>query len=174
MSKTEENLKAAFAGESEARNKYTFFAAVARKEGYHYIAKIFEETAENERRHAKDHFKRLDGIGETAANLKAAVEGETYETTTMYPSFAAEADQEGEEEAAVLFRQIAKVEAHHAARYQKLLDMVEAGAVWKRDEPIVWKCGVCGHTHEGAEPPAVCPCCKHDLKHFEPADLSIA
>ena len=174
MSKTEDNLKAAFAGESQARNKYTFFAAVARKEGYHYIAKIFEETAENERRHAKDHFKLLNGIGDTAANLKAALEGETYETITMYPDFARDAEEEGQTAAATLFRQIAKIEKHHADRYKKLLEMVEGGAVYKRDEPIVWKCGVCGFTHEGTEPPKKCPCCKHSLEHFEPADLSIA
>jgi rubrerythrin len=116
MSKTTDNLKAAFAGESQARNKYTFFAQVARKEGYHYIAKIFEETAENEKRHAKDHLKLLNGIGDTAANLKEAFGGEDYEVESMYPGFAKEAEEEGEKEAANIFRQVAKIEAHHRAR----------------------------------------------------------
>ncbi len=172
MSKTEENLQAAFAGESQARNKYTYFAKVARKEGYHYIAKVFEETAENECRHAKDEFTLLGGIGDTAANLKAALEGEMYETTTMYPDFAADAEAEGNTAVAGLFRQIAKVERHHAERYEKLLAMVTNGTVFKRDKPITWKCGECGYTVEGVEPPAKCPCCKHPRGHFEPADMS--
>ncbi len=173
MSKTEDNLKAAFAGESQARNKYTYFAAVARKEGYHYIAKIFEETAENEKRHAKDHFKLLGGLGDTAANLRAAMEGEDYEVKTMYADFAREAEEEGNKEAANLFRQILKVEAHHRDRYKKLLEMVETETVYKRDEPIKWKCGVCGYIHEGTEPPAKCPCCSHASVHFEPANLDV-
>jgi len=171
MSKTEENLKAAFAGESQARNKYTFFAEVARKEGYHYIARIFEETADNERRHAKDEFKLLDGIGDTAANLREAIGGEDYETLNMYPDFAEVAEEEGNPAAANLFRQIAKIEAHHRDRYKKLLAMVEAGTVFKRDEPIKWKCGVCGYVHEGTEPPPKCPACKHPREHYEPANL---
>jgi len=171
MSKTEENLKAAFAGESQARNKYTFFAKAARKEGYHYIAKIFEETAENEMRHAKDEFALLNGIGDTAANLKAAMEGEHYETVEMYPTFAKEAEEEGNKTIAILFRQIAEVERHHRDRYKKLLDLVENGSVFKREKPIKWKCGVCGHTHEGTEPPPKCPCCQHPREHFEPANL---
>ena len=174
MPTTEQNLKAAFAGESQARNKYTFFAQVARKEGYHYIAKIFEETADNERRHAKDHFKLLSGIGDTAANLKEALEGETYETTTMYPDFAKDADEEGNREAANLFRQIARVEQHHADRYKKLLDMVKSDTVYRREEPILWKCGVCGYTHEGKQPPKKCPACRHAQEHFEPADMSFS
>lgn len=174
MSTTEENLKAAFAGESQARNTYTFFAAEARKQGYHYIAKILEETAENERRHAKDEFKLLGGLGDTAANLKAAIEGEMHETITMYPEFAAQAEEEGNAAAANLFRQVAKIEKHHAERYKKLLEMVENGTVYKRDKPIVWKCGVCGFTHEGIEPPAVCPCCKHPREYYEPADMSFS
>jgi len=173
MSKTEENLKAAFAGESQARNKYTYFAQVARKEGYHYIAKIFEETAENEKRHAKDEFVLLGGLGNTAANLKEAMDGENYETTDMYPTFAKEAEAEGNLEAANLFRQIAKVEAHHRDRYTKLLEMVENGSVFKRDEPIAWKCSVCGYVHEGTEPPDKCPCCKHPKEYYEPASLDI-
>ncbi len=173
MSKTEKNLAAAFAGESQARNKYTYFAAVARKEGYHYIAKIFEETADNEKRHAKDEFNLLNGLGDTAANLNAAIEGEHYETTEMYPTFAAEAEAEGNTAAAILFKQIAKVEAHHRDRYKKLLEMVENETVFKRDEPIKWKCGLCGYVHEGTEPPAVCPSCKHPREYYEPANLDI-
>ncbi|HHL40669.1 MAG TPA: rubrerythrin family protein [Deltaproteobacteria bacterium] len=168
MSKTRKNFEAAFAGESQARNRYLFYADVARKEGYHYIAKIFEETASNERRHAKDHFKRLGGLGDTAANLRAAMEGEDYEATDMYPAFAAEAEQEGDAEAANLFRKIAEVESHHRDRFRRLLEMVEAGTVYKRPEPIKWKCGVCGFIHEGTEPPQACPCCRHPREHFEP------
>ena len=171
MSKTTENLQAAFAGESQARNKYTYFAAVARKEGYHYIAKIFEETADNEKRHAKDHLQMLNGIGDTAANLKEAMGGEDYEVESMYPDFAKEAEEEGETEAANLFRQIARIEAHHRERYRKLLDMVEAGTVYTREQPIKWKCAVCGYVHEGTEPPATCPSCKHPKEHYEPANM---
>lgn len=171
MSKTEENLKAAFAGESQARNKYTYYAAVAHKEGYHYIAKIFEETADNERRHAKDEFALTGGIGDTASNLQDAVDGEHYEVTEMYPTMAKEADEEGNKAAAMLFKQIAKVEAHHRDRYQKLLDMVKDGTVFKREKPIKWKCAVCGYVHEGNEPPAKCPCCKHPREYYEPANM---
>jgi len=161
MSKTIDNIKAAFAGESQARNKYTFFAEAARKEGYHYIARIFEETALNEMEHAKDHFKLLDGIGSTADNLKEAVSGEHYETVEMYPEFAEEAEKEGQQEAATLFKQIGKVEAEHRERYKKLLEMVQNGTVYKRSEPIKWKCGVCGFTYQGTEPPPKCPACKN-------------
>jgi rubrerythrin len=171
MSKTTENLKAAFAGESQARNKYSFYAKAARKEGYHYIAKIFEETADNEMRHAKDEFALLGGIGNTAANLKAAFEGEDEETTGMYPQFAKEAEAEGNKAAAVLFKLIAKIEAHHRDRYKKLLALVESGMVFKRETPIKWKCSVCGYMHEGKEPPAKCPCCQHPREYFEPANL---
>ena len=173
MSKTEENLKAAFAGESQARNKYTFFAKVAKKEGYPYIAKIFEETAMNEMRHAKDEFYLLDGIGDTVANLNEAIGGEDYETTQMYPTFAKEAEEEGNKEAATLFRQIAKVEAEHRDRYKRLLAMVENGTVFKREQPIKWKCSVCGYVHEGNEPPVKCPCCKHPREYFEPVDMAV-
>ncbi|MFC1554558.1 rubrerythrin [candidate division KSB1 bacterium] len=173
MSKTEENLKAAFAGESQARNKYTYYAKIAKKEGYHYIAKIFLETADNEMRHAKDEFAMLGGIGDTAANLKAAFEGEDYEVRTMYPDFAKDAEEEGNREAAVLFKQIAKVEAHHRDRYKKLLEMVENGKVFEREEPITWKCGVCGYVYDGTKPPKKCPCCKHPMEHFEPANMDI-
>jgi len=173
MSKTEENLKAAFVGESQARNKYTYFAKVARKEGYHYIAKIFDETADNEMRHAKDEFALLNGIGDTIANLKEAIDGEHYETTEMYPTFAKEAEEEGNSAAAILFQQIAKIEKHHEERYKRLLAMVENGTVFKRDEPINWKCSVCGYVHEGTEPPAKCPSCQHPREYYEPANLDI-
>jgi len=173
ISKTEENLKKAFAGESQARNKYTYFAQVARKEGYHYIAKIFEETADNEKRHAKDSFNLLKGIGDTKANLKAAIEGEHYEVTVMYPEFEQAAKAEGQTAAAVLFKQVAKIEAAHRERYKRLLEMVEKGTVYKRDKAIKWKCSVCGYTHEGTEPPVKCPCCGHAREHFEPANLDV-
>ena len=173
MSKTMENLKAAFAGESQARNKYTFWAQIARKEGFHYIAKILDETAENERRHAKDEFKLAGGLGTTAENLKAAMEGEDYEVKAMYADFAREAEEEGNTEAAALFNQIKKVEAHHRDRYKKLLQMVENGTVFKREKPIKWKCGVCGYVHEGTEPPVKCPCCKHPREYYEPANMDI-
>ncbi len=173
MGKTEENLKAAFAGESQARNKYTYFAEVARKEGYHYIAKIFEESAENERQHGKDHFALLEGIGDTKANLKAAINGEHYETVDMYPTFAKEAEEEGQTQAAVLFSQIGKVEQHHRDRYQRLLDMLESGTVFKREKPIRWKCSVCGYTMEGTEPPPKCPACRNPREYYEPADLDL-
>jgi len=173
MSKTIENLKAAFAGESQARNMYTFFAKVARKEGYHYIANIFEETAMNEMRHAKDHFIMLDGIGDTAANLKEAMDGENYETVSMYPTFAKEAEEEGNMEAAMLFTQIAKIEAEHRERYKHLLEMVEKGTVFTREEPIKWKCSVCGYKYTGTEPPPKCPACKHPKEYYEPANMDL-
>ena len=169
MSKTMENLAAAFAGESQARNKYTYFAEVAREEGYHYIAKIFEETADNERQHAKDHFKMLGGLGDTIANLKAAMGGEDYETENMYPDFARIAEEEGDRVAANLFKQIGKIEAHHRERYKKLLAMVEAGTVYKREEPVKWRCSVCGYVHEGTEPPNKCPGCRKPKEYYEPA-----
>jgi len=168
MSKTEENIKAAFAGESQARNKYTYFAKAARKEGYLYIAKIFEETADNERQHAKDEFKLLNGIGDTKANLKEAIEGEHYETIEMYPTFTKEAEEEGNAKAAELFKEIGKVEEQHRDRYKKLLEMVENDTVFKSDKPIRWKCSKCGFIHEGSEPPEECPSCKHSKSYFEP------
>jgi rubrerythrin len=171
MSKTIKNLEAAFAGESQARNMYTYFAGVARKEGFLYIAKIFEETAENEKRHAKDHFLLLGKLGDTVQNLTAAMEGEDYETTEMYPNFAKDADEEGNTVAANLFRQIAKVEADHRDRYKKLLGMVKDGSVYKREEPVEWKCAVCGYKAVGNTPPPKCPCCKHGYEHYEPSDI---
>jgi len=172
MSKTEENLKAAFAGESQARNKYTYFAKVAKKEGYHYIARVFEEAAANEMRHAKDELAMLGGIGDTVANLKEAVAGEHYETTEMYPTFAKEAEEEDNMEAARLFKQVGKIEKHHEMRYRKLLEMVENGTVYKREEPIRWKCAVCGYIVEGTEPPPKCPACKHPREHFAPESMA--
>ena len=171
MSKTEKNLMAAFAGESQARNKYDYFAKVERKEGYHYIARIFEETAVNEMQHAKDEFKQLKGIGDTKANLKEAIAGEHYENTEMYPTFVKEAEEEGNTEVAKLFREIAEVEKEHEKRYKKLLDMVEKGTVYKREKPIRWKCGKCGYIHEGTEPPEECPSCKHPREYYEPECL---
>ncbi len=173
MSKTEENIKAAFAGESQARNKYTYFAQVAREEGYHYIAKIFEETAENERQHALDHFKLLEGLGDTIANLKEAIGGEHYETVEMYPTFTKEAEEEGNMAAAILFKQIGKIEEHHRERYKNMLDMVEAGMVFKREQPIKWKCSVCGYTVDSTEPPPKCPACKNPRELYEPANLDL-
>ncbi len=171
--KTEKNLKTAFAGESMARNKYTYFAKAARKEGYHYIAKIFEETALNEEQHAKDEFKLLEGIGDTAANLREAIAGETYETVTMYPEFAKEAQEEGQADAARLFKQIARVEAEHQKRYERLLAMVENGTVFKRETAIRWKCSKCGYIHTSTEPPVKCPSCLHERQYFEPASMDV-
>jgi len=168
MTKTEENLKKAFAGESQARNKYDYFAKVARKEGYHYIARILEETALNEKQHAKDEFKLLNGIGSTVDNLKAAIEGEHYENTEMYPGMQKDAEEEGNDMAAELFKEISEVEEHHEERFKKLLEMVEKGTVWKRDKEIEWKCSQCGYVHKGTEPPEVCPSCKHPKEYYEP------
>lgn len=167
-SKTYNNLQTAFAGESQARNKYTYFAKVAKKEGYHYIAKIFEEAAANEMQHAKNELKLLSGINNTKENLKEAIEGEMHETITMYPEFAKQAEEEGYPEAAKLFSQIAKIEKEHGQRYKKLLQMVEEGTVYKREKPIRWKCSVCGFIHEGTQPPAKCPCCDHPQEFYEP------
>jgi len=171
MTKTEENLKASFAGESQARNKYTYFAKVARKQGHHYVAKIFEETALNEMQHAKEEFKLLKGIGDTAENLKAAIEGEHFENTEMYPNMQKDAEEEGNEEAAKLFKEVSEVEKHHEERYKKLLEMLEKGTLYKRDQPIKWRCSKCGYIHEGKEPPNVCPACKHEREYFEPEDM---
>ncbi|MBW3021244.1 rubrerythrin family protein [Candidatus Woesearchaeota archaeon] len=172
MSKTIENLKKAFEGESQARNKYDYFAKVARKEGYHYIAKLFEETALNEMQHAKDEFKLLKGIGSTEDNLQEAINGEHYETSDMYPTFAREAEEEGNEEAAKLFRAIAKIEAKHEERYKKLLALVKAGKVYEREQEIEWKCSKCGNIHKGKQPPEECPSCKHAREYYEPADMT--
>ena len=164
-------MKASFAGESQARNKYTYFAKVARKQGHHYVAKIFEETALNEMQHAKEEFKLLKGIGDTAENLKAAIEGEHFENTEMYPNMQKDAEEEGNEEAAKLFKEVSEVEKHHEERYKKLLEMLEKGTLYKRDQPIKWRCSKCGYIHEGKEPPNVCPACKHEREYFEPEDM---
>ncbi len=166
-SKTEANLKAAFSGESEARNKYTYFASVAKKEGYEQIAAIFLETAENEKEHAKIHFKYLQGIGDTKSNLADAAAGENYEWTDMYARFAKEADEEGFKEIANRFRQIAEVEKHHEERFRKLLDNVEDGTVFKKGSIVIWKCRNCGHIHVGINAPEVCPVCAHPKAFFE-------
>ena len=173
MSKTIENLMAAFQGESEARNRYTFFAEQARNEGYHYIAKIFEETAENEKYHALEEIKLLLGDRSTLENLKEAVGGENYESEDMYPRFAKEAELEGNQAAAILFAQIAKIEKHHRDRFQKLFDLVEQQMVYKRDVSIKWKCSICGYVYEGIEPPPRCPYCRHPQEYYEPANLDV-
>ena len=169
--KTKKNLEEAFAGESQARNKYTYFAKVAQKQGFNYIAKIFLETADNEMQHAKEEFKLLKGIGVTEDNLQAAADGEHFENTDMYPRMAAEAREEGNEEAAKLFDEISEVEKHHEARYKKLLEMVKSGGVFEREEEIMWKCEKCGHMHKGKKPPEECPACKHAYNYFEPQDI---
>lgn len=167
MGKTEDNLKAAFAGESQARNKYTFFASVARKEGFEQIAAIFEETADNEKEHAKRIFKILDMLGDTKQNLKTAAEGENYEHTKMYPEFEKIARQEGKQEAAEFFKEVAEVEEKHEKRFATLLKNLEQGKVFKRDKVVRWKCRNCGYIHEGKEAPEVCPVCKHPQSFYE-------
>jgi len=166
-SKTEENLLAAFAGESQARNKYTYFAKVAKKEGYVQISNIFEETAANEQEHAKVHFKYLKGIGDTIANLKAAVAGEHYEQAEMYPEFAKVAHEEGFEDIAKSFEEIGNVEKKHEERYQKLLKNIDDDKVFKKDKEVEWKCNNCGYVFVGKEAPEECPACKHPQAHFE-------
>lgn len=168
MTKTDENLNAAFSGESKARNKYTYFAKVARTQGYHYVAKIFEETADNEMQHAKEEFKLLKGIGSTEQNLQEAVDGEHYETKTMYPEFEAQAIKDGNKAAAILFKEIGEVEDKHEKRYKKLLQMLKDDTLYVRSKPINWKCSKCGYIHNGTEPPNKCPCCHHEKQYFEP------
>jgi len=179
-SQTEKNLLAAFAGESQARNRYTYFASVARKEGYEQISAIFQETADNEKEHAKLYFELLKGgtveivaaypagiIGSTAQNLKAAAEGEKFEWGTLYPRFAEVAEKEGFSEAARTFRQVAKVEAYHERRYLKLLANVEQGKVFKKDAPVKWMCRNCGFVFEGTEAPDKCPVCQHTRSFYQ-------
>ena len=165
--RTEQNLKDAFAGESQARNKYTYFASVAKKEGYEKIAAIFLETADNEKEHAKLHLKNLAGIGSTIDNLKAAAAGETEEFTDMYPSMAQEAREEGFGEIASLFEAIGRIEKSHQQRYQKLLEELEAGSHFTGNGKVSWHCRNCGHIHEGTEAPGLCPVCKHPKAYFE-------
>jgi len=166
-SRTEKNLWAAFAGESQARNKYTYFASVARREGYEQIAGIFEETANNEKEHAKRILKFLGGIGSTEANLEAAAGGENYEWTSMYPEFERVAREEGFEEIAAFFRQVAEVEKEHERRYRTLLENLKQGKVFRKDEPVRWRCRNCGHIHIGDSAPETCPVCAHPRAFFE-------
>jgi len=167
-SKTESNLATAFSGESQARNKYTFYASKARKEGYVQIANIFEETAANEKEHAEMWYKLLhDGVGTTVENLKAAADGENYEWTDMYATFAKEAREEGFEDIAKSFEGVGEVEKVHEARYRKLADNIEKGTVFARDEEVVWKCGNCGHIQKGKDAPDLCPVCAHPKAYFE-------
>lgn len=179
-SRTEKNLLAAFAGESQARMRYTFFASVAKKEGYEQISAIFTETADNEKEHAELFFKFLKGglveitaaypagvIASTAENLRAAAEGEKYEWGTLYPNFAEIAEEEDFPEVARTFRNVAKVEEYHERRYRKLLENVELGRVFKRDKPVMWKCRNCGYVMEGKEAPEKCPVCDHQRSYYE-------
>jgi len=178
--KTEKNLLAAFAGESQARNRYTFFVSQAKKEGYEQIATLFQETADNEKEHAKVFFKYLQGgdaeivasypagvIGTTEENLLAAAEGEKMEWGTLYPDFAETAEKEGFPEIAQSFKNIAKVEAYHEKRYRKLLENVKKKMVFKKEKVVKWKCENCGYVHEGPEAPKVCPACKHSQSYYE-------
>ena len=166
-SKTEANLWTAFAGESQARNKYTYFASQAKKEGYEQIAAIFEETALNEKEHAKIWFKELAGIGTTSENLKAAADGENYEWTDMYAEFAKTAKEEGFDRLAYLFEAVGKIEKEHEERYRKLLENVEEGKVFEVGSVKIWKCRNCGHIVVGTSAPEVCPVCNHPRSFFE-------
>ncbi len=178
--KTEKNLLAAFAGESQARNRYTFFASEAKKEGYEQIAAVFLETAENEQQHAKRFFRFLEGgdveivaaypagtIGGTKDNLKASADGEFFECSKLYPEFASTAKEEGFPEVAAAFRAISVAEKQHEARYRKLLQNVESGTVFKKEKVVRWKCRNCGYIHEGKTPPTKCPACEHPEAFFE-------
>ncbi len=165
--KTEQNLLAAFAGESQARNKYTYFASVAKKEGYEQIAAIFEQTANNEKEHAKLWFKALELLGNTSQNLLAAAEGENYEWTDMYKSFAEDAEAEGFTELAAQFRMVAEIEKSHEERYRALLNNVEMQKVFEKAEEAIWECRNCGHLVMGKKAPQVCPVCKHPQSYFE-------
>jgi rubrerythrin len=179
-SKTEKNLLAAFAGESQARNRYTYFASQAKKEGYEQIAEIFQETAENEKEHAKRFFKFLEGgeleivaafpagtVGTTMENLKASAGGENMEHTSIYPEFARIAEEEGYKDVAFIFRKVAEVEAHHERRYLQLMKNIQDGKVFKKDSKAQWKCRNCGYVHEGPEAPESCPACAHAKAYFE-------
>ena len=179
-SRTEKNLLAAFAGESQARNRYTFFSSVAKKEGYEHIAAIFAETADDEKQHAKLYFSKLEGgeveivaaypagvIGKTPANLQAAAAGEHAEWTNIYPTFARVADEEGFAKIGALFRSIAAVEEWHDRRYSKLVERVEKGMVFQRDQPVKWRCRECGRIVEAKEAPMICPTCNHPRAFFE-------
>ena len=167
---TEKNLMAAFSGESEARNKYTYFASKAKKEGFEQIAALFQKTADNEKEHAKMWFKELNGLGDTAENLLSAAEGENYEwagTSGMYPRFAKTAEEEGFPELAAKFRMVAQIEKHHEERYRALLNNLETAQVFERSEVKVWECRNCGHIVEGTKAPGMCPVCAHPQAYFE-------
>lgn len=166
-SQTEKNLWAAFAGESQARNKYTYYASKAKKDGYVQISNIFTETANNEKEHAKIWFKLVEGIGETTANLKAAAAGEHDEWTSMYPGFAETAKKEGFDKIASLFEAVAKIEKEHEERYQLLLLNVEQDKVFKRDEKVIWQCSNCGYVCSSPEAPELCPVCSHPKAYFQ-------
>ena len=165
--KTEQNLRAAFSGESEARNKYTYFASKAKKEGFEQIAALFLKTADNEKEHAKMWFKELEGIGDTAQNLQAAAEGENYEWTDMYEGFAKTAEEEGFTALAAKFRMVAAIEKEHEERYRKLLSNVETQQVFEKSEVKVWECRNCGHIVIGTKAPQICPVCAHPQAYFE-------
>ena len=164
---TEKNLREAFSGESEARNKYTYFESKAKKEGFEQISALFLKTADNEKEHAKMWFKELDGLGNTAENLASAADGENYELTDMYDGFAKTAEEEGFPELAVKFRMVAEIEKHHEERYRALLHNVEAQEVFKKSEVKVWECRNCGHIVVGEKAPEVCPVCAHPQAYFE-------
>ncbi len=164
---TEKNLEAAFAGESMARNKYTYFASVAKKQGFEQIAALFLKTADNEKEHAKMWFKELEGLGDTADNLKAPPEGENYEWTDMYAGFAETAEKEGFKELAAKFRLVAAIEKHHEERYRALLKNVEMAEVFAKSEVKVWECRNCGHLVVGTNAPEICPTCAHPQSYFE-------
>ena len=164
---TEKNLEAAFAGESQARNKYTYFASKAKKEGYEQIAALFLKTADNEKEHAKMWFKELDGIGDTAQNLAAAAAGENFEWTDMYDGFAKTAEEEGFSELAEKFRLVAAIEKEHEERYRALLKNIETAQVFEKSEIKVWECRNCGHIAVGPKAPLVCPTCAHPQSYFE-------
>ncbi len=166
-SKTEQNLRDAFAGESQARNKYTYFASKAKKEGYVQISNLFLETAENEKEHAKIWFKLLGGIGDTAENLLAAAEGENFEWTDMYARFAKEAREEGFEDIAKLFDGVGAIEKEHEERYRKLLANVQGGMVFSKDGDMIWQCSNCGHIVVGRQAPEICPVCAHPQAYFQ-------
>ncbi len=166
-SKTEKNLREAFAGESQARNKYTYFASVAKKEGYEQIAEIFEKTANNEKEHAKLWFKALEELGDTATNLAAAAAGENYEWTDMYDRFAKEAEEEGFTRLAYQFRAVAAIEKSHEERYRALLNNVDMQKVFEKSEETIWECRNCGHLVIGKKAPEVCPVCAHPKSYFE-------
>ncbi|MBE7020215.1 MAG: rubrerythrin family protein [Ruminococcaceae bacterium] len=165
--KTEQNLRAAFSGESEARNKYTYFASKAKKEGFEQIAALFLKTADNEKEHAKLWFKELEGIGDTAENLISAANGENYEWTDMYAGFAKTAEEEGFTELAAKFRLVAEIEKHHEERYRALLKNVQMQEVFKKSGVKVWECRNCGHIVVGEEAPQICPTCAHPQAYFE-------